>query len=79
MALCVALAGKVLVRFYGDHSSSWVAQKQLLPWDEADVEHKSAALAVWGKKNNKCALNPIACCRHAVKARGLAVATQQAH
>jgi hypothetical protein len=43
------------------------------------VEHKSAALAVWGKKNNKCALNPIACCHYAVKARGLAVATQQAH
>jgi hypothetical protein len=55
VAGCVVLvAGKVLVRFYGDHSSSWVALKQLLPWQEADVEHKSAALTAWGKKNNKC-------------------------
>jgi len=46
-------SGKVLVRFYGDHSSSWVAPKQLMPWDEADASHKSVALSHWGKKNNK--------------------------
>lgn len=51
--LVYVAAGKVLVRFYGDHSSSWVADKQLLAWDDADVPHKSAALTAWGKRNNK--------------------------
>lgn len=53
-ALAVHAAGKVLVRFYGEHSSSWVAAKQLLPWEEAELQHKSSALTLWGKKNNKC-------------------------
>jgi hypothetical protein len=57
---CPAVAspavGKVLVRFYGEHSSSWVAAKQLLPWDEVELQHKSAAVTLWGKKNNKCVI-----------------------
>jgi hypothetical protein len=42
-----------MVRFYGDHSSSWVAAKQLVGWDESEVEQKTAALTQWGKKNSK--------------------------
>lgn len=41
------------MRFYGEHSSSWVASKQLLAWDESEVEHKSEALTHWGRKNGK--------------------------
>lgn len=45
--------GKVLVRYYGDHSNSWVAHKQLVQWDDADVASKNTALTQWGKKNSR--------------------------
>lgn len=44
---------KLLVRFYGDHSTAWVAHKQLIQWEEDDVPHKTAALTQWGKRNSK--------------------------
>jgi hypothetical protein len=43
----------VLVRFYGDHSSSWVCLKQLSQWDEAELPAKTTQLTQWGKKNAK--------------------------
>lgn len=49
------------MRFYGDHSSSWVAPKQLLAWDEAEAQHKSEALTTWGKKNSKCVQGVLSC------------------
>jgi hypothetical protein len=54
--MCCHPSGKLLVRFYGDHSSSWVAAKQLVAWDEGmedELPTKTAALTQWGKKNNK--------------------------
>jgi hypothetical protein len=42
--------GRLLVRFYGEHSSSWIAPKHLVKWDEGNEQEKIAALKTWGKK-----------------------------
>lgn len=44
------LAGKLLVRWYGEHSSSWVAPKHVSPWDEAGAAAQLEALSRWGKR-----------------------------
>lgn len=46
-------SGKILVRFYGEHSSSWVAPKQLVLWEASDEAEKVEALKAWGKKTNR--------------------------
>jgi hypothetical protein len=51
---CRLCAGKLLVRFYGEHSSSWAAPKQLTPWEAgAQEEERLEALRLWGKRANK--------------------------
>lgn len=43
------------MRFYGDHSSSWVSAKQLLPWEGGAKQRLQVdALTHWGKKNSRC-------------------------
>jgi hypothetical protein len=47
-------SGKLLVRFYGEHSSSWAAPKQLTRWQQGQEEaEKLEALRLWGKRANK--------------------------
>lgn len=46
-------AGKLLVRFYGEHSSSWAAPKQLSSWQAGAEGEKLEALRLWGKRANK--------------------------
>lgn len=50
---CLLHPGKLLVRFYGEHSSSWAAIKQLTGWDECSEAQQLEALRLWGKKANK--------------------------
>lgn len=53
LLLFVRLPGKLLVRYYGEHSSSWVAPKQLLLWGASNEAEKVEALKAWGKKTNR--------------------------
>ncbi|WIA29221.1 hypothetical protein OEZ86_011732 [Tetradesmus obliquus] len=48
--------GKLLVRFYGEHSSSWAAPKQLSSWQAGAEGEKLEALRLWGKRANKLKL-----------------------
>jgi hypothetical protein len=48
-----AAAGKLLVRFYGEHSSSWAAPKQLSAWQPGEEAEKLEGLRLWGKRANK--------------------------
>jgi hypothetical protein len=41
------------VRFYGEHSSSWAAPKQLSRWQAGEEAEKLEALRLWGKRANK--------------------------
>lgn len=54
-------AGKLLVRYYGEHSSSWVAVKQLVLWDESNEAQKVEALKVWGKKASRSFATLVLC------------------
>lgn len=50
---CFTVVGKLLVRYYGEHSSSWVAPKQLMLWEDSSEADKIEALKAWGKKANR--------------------------
>jgi hypothetical protein len=52
-ATAAAAAGKLLVRFYGEHSSSWAAPKQLSTWGPQEEGDRLEGLRQWGKRANK--------------------------
>lgn len=54
--------GKVLVRFHGDHSNSWVRASDIVddcvelgPGADEDDDPRVANLKAWGRANNKYA------------------------
>eukprot|EP00775_Hariotina_reticulata_P007949 gene7949-8147_t len=48
--------GKLLVRFYGEHSSSWISPKHLVKWDDGNEQEKVEAMKSWGKKVHRMKL-----------------------
>ena len=46
------------MRFYGEHSSMWVREEELVPLDMEDYT-KLHDLKAWGRHHHKCSHHPI--------------------
>ena len=50
--------GRVLVHFFGEHSSMWVTESQLDTWGSPQDELRLHALLLWGRQKHRCVHNP---------------------
>src|SRR5262249_13962498 len=46
--------GKLLVHFFGDHSTMWVQEGQLEAWGSPQDEPRLHALLLWGRQKHRC-------------------------